>query len=81
MGHRFMLEGNRGAVSVMGASTLTEASAERELAVKIYERLAAGDRLGDAIVGAKQEYAQARPDQLDVILGWNLLGLPELTIE
>ena len=81
MGHRFMLEGNKGAISVMGAATMTEASAERELALKIYARLGAGERLGDAITAAKQEYAQANPEQLDVILGWNLLGLPELTVQ
>ena len=81
MGHRFMLEGNKGAVAVMGASTLTSANAERELAAMILSRLSEGERLGDAILNAKQEYAQAKPNQLDVILGWTLLGTPDLRVQ
>ncbi|MGH1542561.1 MAG: SdrD B-like domain-containing protein, partial [Arenicella sp.] len=80
MGHRFMVEGDRGAVSVMGASTLTSANAERELAQLVFARLTNGERLGDAILRAKQDYAQTNPDALDVLLGWTLLGMPELVL-
>jgi len=80
MGHRFMMEGDRGAVAVMGASTLTNANSERELARLVFERLSSGERLGDAVTNAKQEYAQANPNDLDVLLGWTVLGMPELFI-
>ncbi|RBP53495.1 SdrD B-like domain-containing protein [Arenicella xantha] len=80
MGHRFMMEGDRGAVAVMGASTLTDANNERELARLVFDRLANGERLGDAVTNAKQDYALENPDDLDVLLGWTVLGLPELIV-
>jgi len=80
MGHRFMMEGDQGAVAVMGASTLTNADAERRLARLVFERLANGERLGEAVTNAKQDYAQDNPNDLDVLLGWTLLGLPDLTV-
>lgn len=80
MGHRFMMEGDQGAVAVMGASTLTTADSERRLARMVFARLANGERLGEAVTNAKQDYAQQHPDDLDVLLGWTLLGLPELKV-
>jgi len=81
MGHRFMMEGEQGAVSVMGATTLTDANAERQLARLVFARLQQGERLGDAVTNAKQEYAQDFPENLDVILGWTILGMPELLVD
>ena len=75
-----MMEGEQGAVTVMGASTLTDANSERQLARLVFERLAQGQRLGDAVTSAKQEFAQDNPEALDVILGWTILGMPELTV-
>jgi len=80
MGQRFMVEGDQGAVAVMGASTLTNANAERELARLVFARIANGERIGDAVTNAKQVYAQTNPNDLDVLLGWTLLGLPDLTV-
>jgi len=80
MGHRFMVEGDRGALAVMGASTLTSANSERELAEIVFAKMTNGMRIGDAILQAKQEYAQANPEALDVLLGWTLLGMPELVV-
>jgi len=80
MGHRFMMEGDQGAVAVMGASTLTSANSERKLATLVFARLANGERLGDAVTNAKQEYAQDNPGDLDVLLGWTILGLPDLLV-
>lgn len=80
MGHRFMMEGEQGAVSVMGASTLTNADSERQLARLVFARLANGESLGDAVTNAKQEYATTNPSDLDVLLGWTILGFPELLI-
>jgi len=80
MGHRFMMEGEQGAVAVMGASTLTNANSERKLASLVFARLANGERLGDAVTNAKQEYAVDNPNDLDVLLGWTILGLPDLLV-
>ena len=80
MGHRFMMEGPQGAVAVMGASTLTNADSERRLARLVFERIQNGERLGQAITNAKQEFAIENPSALDVLLGWTLLGLPELIV-
>ena len=82
LGHLFMLNPNGGAAAVLGASTLTSASAERELALEVYSRLfAPGKTLGEAIQEAKHAYAQTAPKQLDVLLGWTLLGDPALVIQ
>lgn len=80
MGHRFMMEGDRGAVAVMGASTLTNADSERRLARMVFARLANGERLGDAVTNAKQEYSLTQPNDLDVLMGWTVLGFPELIL-
>ena len=80
MGHRFMMEGDRGAVAVMGASTLTNADNERALASLVFAELAKGKRLGDAVTSAKQAYAAEHGADLDVLLGWTILGFPELLI-
>ena len=80
MGHRFMMEGEQGAVAVMGATTLTNANSERVLARLVFARLANGERIGDAVTNAKQEYAQTNPNDLDVLLGWTLLGMPDLFV-
>jgi len=80
MGHRFLTEGDRGAVAVMGATTLTNANSERKLARLVFARLTNGERLGDAVTNAKQEYARDYPDDLDVLLGWTVLGMPDLFV-
>ena len=80
MGHRFMMEGDQGAVSVMGATTLTDATAERALAMLVFENISNGQNLGDAILNAKQAYALVYPNDLDVLLGWSLLGFPETVV-
>ena len=78
MGHQFMLNGDRGAVAVLGASTLTKAVSERLLAHEIFARIQTGMLLGDAILEGKRAYAQSYPGQRDVLLGWTLLGHPGL---
>ena len=82
LGHSFMLSGQRGAAAVLGASTLTQAVAEAELARFLFdELLQPGTTLVQAILNAKSDYAHLKPHQLDVILGWTLLGDPALVIE
>lgn len=80
MGHRFLMEGDRGAVAVMGATTLTSAANERLLSRYVYKQLDLGLPLGEAVMVAKQQFAQRQPDALDVLLGWTLLGFPELSL-
>jgi hypothetical protein len=82
LGHQLMLNGDRGAVAVLGASTLTKAAAERELAFAVYRRrFQPGMTIGRAIFAAKRAYATRHPQHLDVILGWTQLGDPALVIE
>jgi hypothetical protein len=81
LGHAFLLNGDRGAAAVLGASTLTEAPAEAALAGKLFAHLASpGVSLGEAILQAKRELAAEHPEMTDVILGWQLLGDPLLKI-
>ena len=77
MAHAFMLNANGGAAAVLGASTLTQADAERGLAKLVLRNLTSGGmNLGQAVLQAKQEWATQHPEDLDVILGWNILGDP-----
>jgi len=80
MGHRFMMEGEQGAVGVLGATTLTSARNEKQLAVLFFKYIERGDSLGEAMKNAKAEFAATDPTALDVILGWTLLGFPELAL-
>ncbi len=77
MAHAFMLNANGGAAAVLGASTLTRADAERGLAKIVLENLTHnGMSLGQAVLQAKRDWAAQNPGDLDVILGWNILGDP-----
>ncbi len=81
LGLQFMLNGDRGMAGVLGASTLTQAAAEADLADLVFEELVKpGTTMGEAILLAKQKYAQGNPNQLDVILGWNHLGDPGVVV-
>jgi hypothetical protein len=81
LAHNFMLNPNGGAASVLGASTLTKAVHEKDLA-EIVLRLLTHDQLtlGEAVTEAKKIYAQTNPDATDVILGWTILGDPSLRL-
>ena len=81
LAHEFMLNDLNGAAAVLGASTLTVASHEREMAKEVYPRMfTSGKPIGVAILEAKQSRALDHSGELDVILGWNLLGDPALTV-
>ncbi len=81
MAHRFMQLENRGAVAVMGASTLTESFHEKELGIRLMPLLTQDNMsLGQSILQAKQNMAIDHPEYLDVILGWTLLGDPMIHI-
>jgi uncharacterized repeat protein (TIGR01451 family) len=77
-----LLSGDRGAAAVFGATTLTSYRSEELLAKLLTPRLVTpGMTIGQAMQEAKLELAQSRPELVDVMLGWTLLGDPALTIE
>jgi len=80
MGDRFMLGGEHGAVSVLGASSLTTSEGERGLGIELNKRLFAdGVTIGDALIAAKKALAE-RADHRDIQLGWQILGDPAIVI-
>jgi hypothetical protein len=79
LGHALTV-GPHGAAAVMGPSTLTYANTERALGELLSPRLAAGMSIGAALTDAKQELAEQHPEMKDVILGWTILGDPELAV-
>ena len=81
MSHYFMSVENKGAVAVLGASTLTESFHESLLGNLLTPLITQPNRsIGDAIKTAKQELAKKHPRYLDTILGWNLLGDPLIVL-
>jgi subtilisin-like proprotein convertase family protein len=81
MAHGFMELENKGAVSVMGASTLTDSSHESLLGNHLIHLLTQPNMpTGIAIQKAQSRVALSNPDYLDVILGWTLLGDPMLIL-
>ena len=82
LGHRLLLNGDRGAAAVLGAATLTEALSEQHLGSRLFEQLGRRrTRLGKALIDAKRDLAKTEPQRLDVLLGWTLLGDPTLVVE
>ena len=81
LGHRFLLSGNQGAATVVGASTLTLAQHERELSQLLNQQLLANTAIGKALNQAKQLYVEQFGAHPDVTLGINLLGDPLFAIK
>jgi Peptidase family C25 len=89
MAHELMLNSDPGlgAAVVLGASTLTVASHEKNLARELFKVLfESGKPIGQAVLEAKQAYVRTYAnnhldDHLDVILGWQHLGDPALVIQ
>lgn len=80
MGDLFLLGGEHGAVSVLGASTLTTSAGERGLGIELNRRLFTdGVTLGDALIAAKKALAE-KADHRDIQLGWQILGDPAIVI-
>jgi hypothetical protein len=77
-----LFSGDRGAVALLGASTLTDSASEELLGELLTPILVTpGMSIGQALQAAKLELAQTHPELLDVLLGWSLLGDPALVIE
>ena len=64
----------------MGASSLTSADAEKAMSLLLYDRLDQGMRISDAVLSAKQAFAEDHPQALDVLLGWAVLGAADLSV-
>ncbi len=80
MAHRFLVEGEQGAVTVMGASSYTQATAEKRMSGFLFKFLKQGMSIGDAVLAAKQQIAINTPYQLDVLLGWAVLGFDDMPV-
>jgi len=80
MAHEFLLSGDQGAVTVMGASSFTQADAEKRMAGFLFANLKSGMTIGDAVLQAKQQIAAETPNQVDVLLGWTVLGFDDMAV-
>ena len=81
MGDKFLVGGEAGAVTVLGASTLTSADGERKLGLALNARMyEKGMTIGDAVVQAKQAMAVDHPEATDILLGWQIMGDPALVV-
>lgn len=80
LGHKFLLEGNKGAAAVMGPTSLTQTSSDSILGNRIVKKLLEGKTLGQASVESKQELSGSYESLKDVMLGWTVLGDPSLQI-
>lgn len=80
MGDRFLLGGEHGAVSVLGASSLTTSEGERGLGIELNKRLfAEGVTVGDALIAAKKALAE-KASHPDIQFAWNILGDPAMVV-
>lgn len=81
MADQFLSGGLQGAVTVLGASSLTSSEGERLLGIELSKRMFnPGMTIGEAVTQAKQALAATNPEATDIILGWQILGDPALEI-
>ncbi|MEM7357504.1 MAG: C25 family cysteine peptidase [Pseudomonadota bacterium] len=81
MADQFLSGGLQGAVTVLGASSLTTSEGERLLGIELSKRMFnPGMTIGEAVTQAKQALAATNPEATDIILGWQILGDPALVI-
>ena len=83
LGHIFLLSGDQGAAAVVGASTLTDAGAEKNLATLLHTELAQkSESIGEAMINAKQEYAaKYGSGDVDLLWGETILGDPLVKVK
>lgn len=80
MAHTALLSGQNGAVTVMGASTLTLAKSEVELGKALFETMyVPGKTLGQALIEAKKKIS-VNKSRSDVLLGWQIIGDPAIVM-
>lgn len=80
MADEFLLGGENGAVTVLGASTLTTSAEERALGIELNRRMyTKGLTIGEALIQAKQALAQSE-DFPSVQLGLQIIGDPAVIV-
>ena len=81
MADEFLVGGENGAATVLGASTLTTAAGERALGVELNKRMfEEGVTIGEAVVQAKRALALTG-DYPDIQFGWQIIGDPAVIID
>jgi hypothetical protein len=75
-----MLVPQGGALAAFGPAGITDPLLQRVLYEGVYEELARGRSLGEAIQRAKARALRVNPRALAVVAGFNLLGDPSLTL-
>lgn len=80
MAHEWLRLKDKGAVAVMGATTLTDAGTEEELAQELFVHVAAGKTIGQAVNLAKTELAGRYSSQgvRELLKGFIILGDPAI---
>lgn len=82
MGDALLLEGDRGAAAVLGATALTRIPSNEALGQALTTRLGQnGATLGGALQTAKDDVAAAQPGYTDAFQAWTLLGDPLLNVD
>ena len=82
LAHAFLLNPGGGAAAVLGASTLTQASSDAALGLRVLPQIVVpGQSLGWGVQVAKANLALFQPNLADVLLGWTLLGDPALVVQ
>lgn len=80
MGDLLLLSSEAGAVTVLGASTLTTSEEERALGVEVNKRMyQEGKTIGEAVIEAKQAL-RLIGDFPAVQLGWQIIGDPAIVV-
>lgn len=81
MSDLFLVNGENGAATVLGASTLTSSIGERDLGVELNKRMyTEGVTIGDAVIQAKKALAEKK-NYPDIQLGWQIIGDPALMVD
>jgi hypothetical protein len=79
---KFLLSGDKGAATVLGATTLADSNSEELLGDLLTPRLVTpGMTIGQALQDAKFELSKTHPELSDVLLGFSLMGDPALIIQ
>lgn len=82
MGDALLLEGDRGAAAVLGATALTRIPSNEALGQALTARLGQnGATLGGALQTAKDDVAATQPGYTDAFQAWTLLGDPLLNVD
>ncbi len=81
MADEFLVGGENGAATVLGASTLTSSAGERALGIELNRRMfTEGLTIGEAVIQAKQALALEH-DFPAIQAGWQIIGDPALMVD